>query len=357
MSGIRHTRPVNPTIADVNWLLSSLAQSSAALVAIVGGLLVSRYVTLHAEQQAAGRRVADLKRRRAEVNARRESAQTAIDEYRVDGVLDNESVFEEITRRSFKPSSDQVLAAADALDDNLAPDVLERRLEVLSREIASAVTTLGRLVPESEEQAKWDDFRRQHELPIGHRGAWSWVYERMSEDREETARKARLKSERSQRDRFSSLAGLAASQSLLDLPIIRNPQVTAIRRLANMQQEQSSMQRLLSQRDTAEAEARQIEQARRLAEENYQSSRQPEGFTLALQVLTVMAILGIGVPVLVMGNGAQELPGWGRGAVIAAFFVGLALLLRFLFVYANYLSDGGRRDSLPSNVAGLLRRK
>lgn len=39
-------------VADVNWLLSALAQATAALIAIVGGLLVSRYVTLHAEQQA-----------------------------------------------------------------------------------------------------------------------------------------------------------------------------------------------------------------------------------------------------------------------------------------------------------------
>jgi hypothetical protein len=47
-------------IADVNWLLSALAQSSAALIAIVGGLLVPRYVALHAEQEAAERRLADL---------------------------------------------------------------------------------------------------------------------------------------------------------------------------------------------------------------------------------------------------------------------------------------------------------
>jgi hypothetical protein len=48
------------------------------------------------------------------------------------------------------------------------------------------------------------------------------------------------------------------------------------------------MRRLLSQRDTAEAEARQIGQARRLAEENNQSSRHPESFMLALQTLAVM---------------------------------------------------------------------
>ena len=39
--------------ADVNWLLSAMAQSGAALVAIVGGLLGSRYVALDAEARSS----------------------------------------------------------------------------------------------------------------------------------------------------------------------------------------------------------------------------------------------------------------------------------------------------------------
>src|SRR5205085_1660535 len=42
---------------DPNWLLSSTAQSAAALVAIVGGFLVSRVITLSTERQGLERRL------------------------------------------------------------------------------------------------------------------------------------------------------------------------------------------------------------------------------------------------------------------------------------------------------------
>lgn len=47
--------------ADVNWMLSSSVQSGSALVAIVGGLLGSRYVALDAEQRATERRLVEAK--------------------------------------------------------------------------------------------------------------------------------------------------------------------------------------------------------------------------------------------------------------------------------------------------------
>lgn len=48
--------------ADPNWLLSTTAQSAAAIVAIVGGFLVSRLVSLSAERNGLGRRRDELDR-------------------------------------------------------------------------------------------------------------------------------------------------------------------------------------------------------------------------------------------------------------------------------------------------------
>jgi hypothetical protein len=102
------------------------------------------------------------------------------------------------------------------------------------------------------------------------------------------------------------------------------------------------------------AEVDQLDVERGLAEENFEAARQPEGFGLALQVLTVLTVLGIGVPVIVMGNGATKLSPWARAAVIAVFMFGLAVLLRFLFVYASFLHQEGRRHVLPRSVFGLM---
>ena len=47
-------------MTDPSWLLSTMAQSAAALVAIVGGFLVSRVVALSSERQGLERRARDL---------------------------------------------------------------------------------------------------------------------------------------------------------------------------------------------------------------------------------------------------------------------------------------------------------
>ena len=46
-----------------NWLLSTMAQSAAALVAIVGGFLVNRVVTLSSERQGLEQRGRELEQR------------------------------------------------------------------------------------------------------------------------------------------------------------------------------------------------------------------------------------------------------------------------------------------------------
>src|SRR5665213_3686378 len=63
--------PVAPQ--DWNWLLSTTAQSAAALVAIVGGFLVTRLVTLSADREA-------LRRRAHEIQVRIDGLEQGIDE-------------------------------------------------------------------------------------------------------------------------------------------------------------------------------------------------------------------------------------------------------------------------------------
>ena len=50
-------------VMNPNWLLATMAQSAAALVAIVGGFLVSRVVTLSSERQGLEQRGRELEQR------------------------------------------------------------------------------------------------------------------------------------------------------------------------------------------------------------------------------------------------------------------------------------------------------
>ena len=54
-------------MTDPNWLLATMAQSAAAMVAVIGGFLVSRIITLSVERQSLDRRSRELKEKTAEM--------------------------------------------------------------------------------------------------------------------------------------------------------------------------------------------------------------------------------------------------------------------------------------------------
>ena len=178
------------TIADVNWLLSALTQATAALIAIVGGLLVSRYVALHAEQQAAVRRVDDLRRRGLEAETREQTARRELDLYYVDDFLDADDIFETALARSFRPTVADALTAGDGEDTSLNQELLAIRLRELSDELEHAFRALDALVPAGKVHERWLDFKRQNNFEIAHRNAWEWMYEQLCESRRASARKA-----------------------------------------------------------------------------------------------------------------------------------------------------------------------
>lgn len=338
--------------ADVNWLLSAITQSAAALIAIVGGLLVSRYVSLHAEQQGARRRVDDLLRREAEAQDQLAQHERAFDLYYVDEFLDDGDVFETILREKGHATVAQVLAEMDTDGDGLNPELLEERLTALQVELGAAVGALVPVIPVEKDHESWLDFRRGRDFDVGHRGLWEWVYDRICDDKRGEAKRA--EAEARAKSPYAKLIGPAfAHDDLLASISMVNPQIRALRGVTAAQHENAQVNVLQGRVETARAEVRALQQEHRLAQELFEATRQPEGFGLALQVLATLAVLGIGAPVVIMGFVPYSLPAWLRIVVIALFFLGVVVLLRFLFVYAKFLR--GARRGLPSWLGGLVR--
>lgn len=333
-------------IADVNWMLSAEMQSGAALVAIVAGLLGSRYVALHAEQQAAARRLADVENR---LGPARERARRAADElvaFRVRDILDTPECYRALAEggEARAPLND-VLTRIDEDEGGVPREALEQHLDFLFAELADAVGALKDRVPETEDQLKWEVFRRRHSLAPGHDGIWEWVYDEISEDRSEAARQRRRES------RKGTLAGIAGFYTP---PPISLPRVGA---LGNQGWRTATINRLILARDNSELEVLQLEAEHRAADKHLSDAAQPEGFGLALSVLAVVATVGIALPLVLMVSGPTGLPIWVRIASAAAFLAGVTLLLRYLFVYAAFLRASESRAELPTNLLGLLRRK
>lgn len=328
-------------IADVNWLLSAVAQSGAALVAIVGGLLVSRYVALHAEQQSAKRRVADAERRHSSACAAHDQTQLELDEYRAEEILDDYRTYEEILESKDSTTIDQILQTLDVGDGGVPRELLEQRLALIRSELQRAAKFLTNAVPVENEHPSWAEFRRKSQLDPVHVDVWEWLYDRLVEIRSKEAR----------RPQSGRLGPLAIDPKVL-FPI--NPQVTAIHGLGSATARRNYEERLTRYRDDARRERQITEAELRLAQEHSEDVRQPEGFALALKVLTYLAVVAIGVPVMIMAAGPLTLSLWVRLVVVGLFFSGLTLLLLFLFVYASYLSEGSARSSLPRGIRGLV---
>ncbi|WP_120494704.1 hypothetical protein [Microbacterium phyllosphaerae] len=321
--------------ADVNWLLSSIAQGSAAMIAIVGGLLVSRYVGLHAEQEAARRRVSDLESRNAAAVSLGAATRGDLEEIEIASLINDDDVYAALLGDGFQLTLDRLyyLTGGDrsAFDD----DAVMERLVALDVELKNAYGHLDKHVPRELHPMSWADFRSVHAaLPVENEGAWRWVYEDISH-----------------RERKAALAQLdtwerAAESSRIDIDVLRSVQM----RPSDVP---SQRRQLMERIERADADALATAHEARLAREALDASRQPAGFSLAIQVLTSLTVLGIVLPVVIMGLAVDELPALWRVTVIAVFFVGLGVLLRFLFVYASFLREGGRR-SLPKTVFGLF---
>lgn len=333
--------------ADVNWMLGAVVQSGAALVAIVGGLLGSRYVSLDAEQQAAQRRVDAAGLRLISAREQARQAEQEVTDFYVRDIMDDWVVYDAIAKSSSDAKLDEVLEATKIDDSGVPRGALEKYLESLSTEISKAVTSLADLVPHDEWHVDWDRFRRENRLHPQNDQVWEWVYTGLVDELEEAARNARKKS-------VSKKYG-----GLINVP---EPHSLSARTLASMSKGRSSglrtatISRLMSSRDDSTRARLQLEAEEEAARIHVAEATQPEGFALALSVLRYIAVATIAVPICLMVAGPVTLPLWTRIIIAALFLSGVALLLRFWQVYAAYLRQGSERRTLPSGFVRLLRR-
>lgn len=327
---------MNGTVADVNWMLGAAVQSGAALVAIVGGLLGSRYVSLHAEQQAARRRLAEVDANLAAAEdalARREADLT---EYQVRDLLEDHDCYEALLESQNKLTLDEVLDAIGADESGVDRNALEQHLEVIRAELALSVGKLLELVPDGKEHPEWAVFRREHKVSPSVDHLWEWAYDRIVEDKEEEARR------RAPRSLIGYDLGI--------LPSVR-PYFPP-----NPAWEVAHEDRLYSALRDAEANRERLEAERGAASRHLADAVQPEGFGLAIKVLVYIAATAMAVPIGLMVGAPTTLPLWVRIVVAVVFLSGVALLLRYLSVYARHLR-GQAGTSFPERLTQLFRRR
>ncbi len=162
---------------EITWVMTTLAQSSAALIAIIGGLLISRYVSLHAQQNAADRRVADLTLRRTFALERLRTAQDTLDHFSIEVTAHDPVIYRELLKLPTDVKAEQIPAAlleVDPLEEGTNQDRLRQRLVDMRRELDWASVQLEAGIPSARRNKPWHEVN-ELDYPRREEHLWAWA--------------------------------------------------------------------------------------------------------------------------------------------------------------------------------------
>jgi len=313
-------------MSDPNWLLSTLAQSTAAIVAIIGGFLVSRLVQLSSEKEGLRRRLADAEGELQHVERLYEDAHA----YRLEN--SQAAFFDDVLEDLVK--ADEDLDLEELINNNIprgsSRQEMSDYLDSLVDRINTAKAEFKKYMHQGDTVSiDLDDLR---ERGLTYPDSESEIYEQIGYMLQSVMPKRRVN---------MGLGGLSLPQfEPLVLPPITSPAVFSVdmRRLDESIREE---QQLASRKTILETEVA------RLVAAIGQIGR-PLGVTSAVWILGIYSVLGIVAPVVAMAFFPTAIDAWLTWTLVGMFTAGLALVIIYIYWYAKSLNadrDGTRAES------------
>jgi hypothetical protein len=159
---------------DPNPFLSTVAAVSATLVAIIGGLLVARFVTITSEQESGQQLIDDAQGRLATAREREKVANDTFVDWEINNFFEN-AVISDICdgERDIEALRDRARSYTNLTDHELTEVV-----QNIAHEFDAAKSLLRPLVVSVEggdEPSSWDEFRKS--IPTKIETNWELVWE------------------------------------------------------------------------------------------------------------------------------------------------------------------------------------
>lgn len=296
---------------DVNSLLSTLSQSAAAMVAIIGGFLVSRLVALSSEREGIARQLKAAKQRLTLHRAEYEPAH----EYRLKNSISTMEgwLLDELTgdwdRLKDKATAELVEVPRGSSLEEMLPYA-----EKFRKRFEAALTKVVHVVTEDDN----DD------LTFGELAKRGLMFAEEDQDLAERAASLVISMLPSSSP-FGSI-GLNANQLASIRPA--GSHEIEMRRLDESIRDESDLHSLVV------ADEHEVE---RLGRE-LDAFAQPVGVTSAVWILTAFSIVGIMAPLLVMAFWPRPVPDCLMIALIVGFGAGLAAVLGYVAWYQREIS-------------------
>ncbi len=299
---------------DPNSLLATLAQSSAAVVAIVGGFLVSRLVQLSSEREGLRRQLVTTRDKLRHVEPLCERAH----EHRLTNSHETFQgwVIEDLVKADFATLDRQALVNANIPPGSSGEEMLDY-LDALIQRVDKA----------RKEPRKFVEVSNNNGLTLEGLRNRGLIYDESESEIYKAVAEALADSLPTQRTAIGS-----RSVSAIHFPRTTSQAVqsTEMRRLDESISEE---QELASRRAILRADESRLE---------HELGRigHPVGVTSATVVLGICSLLGIVVPVIVMALAPESLLPWSVWALVGLFIIGLLSVLGYILWYARVLSRG-----------------
>jgi hypothetical protein len=307
MIALMSASPVDP-----NWLYSTGAQAAAALVAIIGGFLVSRLIAMSSERQALGRRRQQLQDEVAAAGSRIEDLYVEVwDAARAWFRRNNKDDF--VVYRGTPPN----FRLEENIYRGVGMDETQEFASELERDVQTTFLMLERILRTGEISMPDDQELSRRGLKVEE------IPKDLQSDIAEAIAKRR-------RPKQSSMTGY---QSYIP-PFIPSVTPFSLGRDAERQDSRNEMLDAVERRrDDRQAEIRLLD--RQLGELG-----RPQGVGWGIASLALLTILGIVFPMILMAVRPVPAGPLARAAVIVSFCVGVAAVL--LFVGYQWINARGR---------------
>lgn len=327
--------------------LSTIILASAALVAIIGGLLVARFVGLDSDQQSSRRVLSDAAARLASARRRAAEARGNLVAWEARSFLSSSRVLNAIGRGYSDLQLLRRLGDCPLSDEELRPFVAE-----VADEFTQAREVLTARVSRSSD-TDWGRFRLMTpDLPkIRWPQIWEGIFDEIVEKiSKEAAREeaAKRRAVAQSNPRSNPAAGLFASlpEAALQFETWPLPRAKLLGMAATDTVTRARRyDELVAANERAQQRVEDYEdELRRLRQEHREIVRPHARLWWAVGILTAFTIVGVGVPAWLMSEGPGNL-----GAVqwlVYPFAGALAALLIYIVVYLAQLTR--RRAPSPS---------
>ena len=305
---------------DPTPLLATVAGTSATLVAIVGGLLVARYVTIDSEQEGAQHLLDDAEQRQTIATKRAEDATIAVKNFEIYQFLERK-VIDAIGEGTIDIATLRDISGYGTIleDDELAGVVAE-----ISNEYRIAHETLSDILADhslEDSDKSWSEFQANtHGLPSTR---WDEVWETTYRNIIHPPQV-----------RIRSLSGGYVPGAM----IIPTPPEYVTDRRRRRDDLRSTQDRARQQLEDLSQEVIRLRRQR-------DAIVRPKGLAMALTIISYFAIVGVIVPIWLMSRGPTNLTHAMGTAVFWLFTSGLALLLAYMAQLALRLSSARKSSA------------